>query len=135
MYSQFQRFIATVLLFSILLQSCGNPNCKMAEPSLASTSSKMSSLEHCTPPALVRTQQNDSEHATELVVPKADQLSEELAEVVSEVLHASPVTSFHAAHDRDRSSAPSPTSACSPGAPVSVDLLSLPISPADLRLV
>ncbi|MCU0318325.1 MAG: hypothetical protein MUC61_03265 [Amoebophilaceae bacterium] len=28
MYTQFQRFTATILLFSILLQSCGNPNFK-----------------------------------------------------------------------------------------------------------
>ena len=32
MYTQLQRFLATLLLFSLLLQSCGNPNMKMAEP-------------------------------------------------------------------------------------------------------
>ncbi len=32
MYTQFHRFVATVLLFSILLQSCGSPNLKMIEP-------------------------------------------------------------------------------------------------------
>jgi len=31
MYTQFQRFIATTLLFSLLLQSCGNPNWKMVD--------------------------------------------------------------------------------------------------------
>jgi hypothetical protein len=31
MYTQFQRFVATILLFSILLQSCGNPNLKIAD--------------------------------------------------------------------------------------------------------
>ncbi len=31
MYTQFQRFVATILLFSILLQSCGNPNWKIAD--------------------------------------------------------------------------------------------------------
>jgi len=31
MYTQLQRFIATILLFSLLLQSCGNPNWKMVD--------------------------------------------------------------------------------------------------------
>ena len=31
MYTQYQRFIATILLFSILLQSCGNPKFKIVE--------------------------------------------------------------------------------------------------------
>ena len=31
MYTQLQRFVATVLLFSLLLQSCGNPNWKIAD--------------------------------------------------------------------------------------------------------
>ena len=32
MYTQLHRFLATLLLFSLLLQSCGNPNMKMVEP-------------------------------------------------------------------------------------------------------
>ncbi len=35
MYTQFHRFIATVLLFSILLQSCGNPSLRIIEPARA----------------------------------------------------------------------------------------------------
>jgi len=30
-YTQFQRFVVTILLFSLLLQSCGNPNWKIAD--------------------------------------------------------------------------------------------------------
>ena len=32
MYMQLQRFLATLPLFSLFLQSCGNPNMKMVEP-------------------------------------------------------------------------------------------------------
>ena len=32
MYTQLQRFLAKLLLFSLFLQSCGNPNMKMVEP-------------------------------------------------------------------------------------------------------
>ena len=32
MHTQLQLFITTLLLFSLLLQSCGNPNMKMVEP-------------------------------------------------------------------------------------------------------
>ena len=42
MYTQFQRFVATLLLFSILLQSCGNPNWKMVEPVGPAASGKKS---------------------------------------------------------------------------------------------
>jgi hypothetical protein len=51
MYTQLQRFVATLLLFSVLLQSCHSPNFKLA----CEETPKMSASEHSPPLSVVPT--------------------------------------------------------------------------------
>ena len=72
MYTQFQRFVATILLFSILLQSCGNPNWKMAEadsPAVSFKTSKPSKAKKRAPANLLQVQDGASGGS---VAPKVD---------------------------------------------------------------
>ncbi len=85
MYSQGQRFIATILLFSLLLQSCGNPNWKLLDDEGRKTSAKTSKS-----PKLVQKQEDTpkvySEWSDEL---PAERFIEALAEVSSEPVRRS----------------------------------------------
>ena len=59
MYTRFQRFVATILLCSIFLQSCGNPNWKMAEedsPSASGETSEPSKAKKRAPANLLQVQ-------------------------------------------------------------------------------
>jgi hypothetical protein len=74
MYTQFQRLVATILLFSILLQSCGNPNWKMAEaesPAASGETSKPSKTKKRAPANLLQVQDGAVEEVRDgMVHPK-----------------------------------------------------------------
>ena len=55
MYSQLQRFVATLLLFSVLLQSCGNPNWKVIEPVRAEVQPNKNTLQEPIPCSSTKT--------------------------------------------------------------------------------
>jgi hypothetical protein len=126
MYTQFQRFVATLLLFSILLQSCGNPNWKIADD--ASPKSASAKMYH---QAKVKQRGKYSELATAAsltegsIAPKVESTSalggealstgstEALAEVSSKASDALAGEVLHALQD-DRSNTPSPIPVGSP---------------------
>ena len=58
MYTQFQRFIVTIPLFGILLQSCGNPAWKMAESASSNTSEALDVPSLVTPTPLPEAQES-----------------------------------------------------------------------------
>jgi len=83
MYTQFQRFVATLLLFSILLQSCGNPNWKMVEPvgpAASGKTSKPSEAKKRAPAKLIQVQGGSSEEVRDFDgEPKGEGSTESLA--------------------------------------------------------
>ena len=115
MYTQFQRFVATLLLFSILLQSCGNPNWNMVEPVGTVASGKTSKVKKRAPDKLLQMQDGSSEGST---VSKVD-LSSEVDGALSAALPgaascAQPKIPSRAAHENSQLGTSPPTPAHSP---------------------
>jgi hypothetical protein len=79
MYTQFQRFVATLLLFSILLQSCGNPNWKIADdasPKGASTKTTYhpAKVKQCSKSSKLATAKSPADGSIELYRDLSDKL-------------------------------------------------------------
>ncbi len=119
MYTQFQRFAATLLLFSILLQSCGNPNWKMtddASPRGASAQTyhpakvkqRSASLVLVAATRLTERSMESKVEGTPVLGDEASSKgsTEALAEVSSKASYALAGKLSHALHD-DRSNTPS----------------------------
>jgi hypothetical protein len=121
MYTQFQRFVATLLLFSILLQSCGNPNWKMVEPVDPAASDKKSkpskAMEHLTA-KLLQVQEGSIEGS---ISPKFDLSHEVDGALSAEVAYTPSVAPSRAAHGdvQFSTSPPTPTPARSLAVPTS----------------
>ena len=113
LYTQFQRFIATILLFSILLQSCGNPNCKMVEPVEPATSEKT-----CNPRKVKKRASEESlqvlERSSESATAPQVNLASEINNVPSNQAAHAP---SRAARKGSQRSTPPPTAKHSPSLP------------------
>lgn len=127
MYTQFQRFVATLLLFSILLQSCGNPNWKMVEPVSPAASGKKSQPSKAkkrAPANLLPVQEGSSGGSMALTIDLSPELdSASLAkcstEGVAAVSSGAFDTSFPAAHGHGQLSTSPPTPLRGPSVPAS----------------
>ncbi len=120
MYTQIQRFVATILLCSMLLQSCGNPNCKMVEPADAGSSGKTSKPKSLAPFQPINQQKDASEGAMKVgSAPTIDRFSEASAAVANEAPYTRPNTLSGEARAHSRSSTSSPAAARSLVVPAS----------------
>jgi hypothetical protein len=90
LYSQFQRFVATLLLFSILLQSCGNPNCQMIAPVHPSTHGQTNNAKSLVSLAPIN-QQEDRAIATAYNNAPTVCAAEALAEVANQAAYVHPL--------------------------------------------
>ena len=110
LYTQFQRFVATLLLFSILLQSCGNPNWKMLEPADAGSSGETSKPKRLAPLQPIKKQEDASEGAMKVgSAPTIARSSEALAVVASEADYVPPAAPSRTAHSSSQLGSSSPT--------------------------
>ena len=88
MYTQFQRFLATLLLFSMLLQSCHNPNLKLkCEEAPRESGSQQSDNPVISPKPI------PVAPAQQILVPSHAVAVEEVSGTPIEGAHATPVTS------------------------------------------
>ena len=108
MYHKCQQFIVTLLLFSILLQSCGNPNCRMLASATADISDKTSKPGSLAPLARVNQQEDNSERTAEASsASRINRSSEAMVEVASEASSTRANALSSQAHGGGQSSTPS----------------------------
>ena len=88
MYTQFQRFLATLLLFSMLLQGCHNPNLKLACEEVPKVPTSQQGANLVTPPNTLPVTP-----AQQALVPSHAVAAEKVSGNPTEGAHATPIAS------------------------------------------